>query len=80
MKTILYTSTARKALMALQPQVRERIRAKLVRYAESGVGDVTKLQGVEGARMRVGDYRIVLVETEDTIEVRAVGHRREIYR
>jgi mRNA interferase RelE/StbE len=80
MKTILYTSTARKALMALQPQVRDRLRTKLVRYAESGAGDVTKLQGVEGARLRVGEYRIILVETEDTIEVRAIGHRREIYR
>ena len=52
---------------------------KLHRDAESGVGDVKAMVGQSAARLRVGDYRIVFVETENAISVRAVGHRRDIY-
>jgi len=31
-------------------------------------------------RLRVGDYRAILHRGRDTIEVRAVAHRREVYR
>jgi hypothetical protein len=31
-------------------------------------------------RLRVGDYRVILDRGRDTIEVRAVAHRREVYR
>jgi mRNA interferase RelE/StbE len=79
-KTVLYTNSARKALRGLASDVQTAIKAKLDRYAENGSGDVTKLQGTEGARLRVGEYRVIFVETGDGIEVRAVGHRREIYR
>jgi len=41
---------------------------------------VTALKGQSGAaRLRVGDYWIIFVETAVAISVRAVGHRREIY-
>jgi mRNA interferase RelE/StbE len=80
LKAVFYTNSARKGLRALEADVQTAIKAKLARYTESGSGDVTKLQGTEGARLRVGDYRIIFVETPEAIEVRAVGHRREIYR
>ncbi|WP_342186144.1 hypothetical protein [Pseudoxanthobacter soli] len=38
------------------------------------------LTGRPGARLRVRDYRVIFVETADTIEVREFGDRREIYR
>jgi mRNA interferase RelE/StbE len=79
-KTIFYTLAGRKGLRALPPPVQAEIKAKLARYAESGAGDLTKLQGMAGARLRVRDYRVIFVETDKTIEVRAVGHRRDIYR
>ena len=59
---------------------RRQIEAKLAHYAETGGGDVKALIGTPGARLRAGDWRVIFVETGTTIEVRAVGHRREIYR
>jgi hypothetical protein len=52
---------------------------QLNRFAETGAGDVKKLTGRPGARLRVGDYRVVFIATPDTVDVRAVGHRRDIY-
>lgn len=41
-----------------------------------------KLRGTEGYRVRVGSYRIVYTIDDETrsVEIAAVGHRREIYR
>jgi 2-methylisocitrate lyase-like PEP mutase family enzyme len=33
-----------------------------------------------GARLRVGDWRVIFVETTATVEVRAVGNQRDIYK
>lgn len=40
-----------------------------------------KLRGRAGYRIRIGDYRIIYDVFDDvlTVEVIAVGHRREIY-
>lgn len=80
MKTIAYTSAARRALRKLPVDIRAQVEARLARFAETGEGDVKKLVGETGARLRVGDYRVIFVETADMLEVRALGHRREIYR
>ncbi|MCX5518465.1 type II toxin-antitoxin system RelE/ParE family toxin [Kaistia defluvii] len=80
MKTLAYTSYARRALRKLPADVRAQVEARLARLAETGEGDVKKLVGEVGSRLRVGDYRVIFVETADMIEVRALGHRREIYR
>ena len=80
MKAVLYTLTARRSLRKLPADARETLEAKLTRYAETGTGDVRKMQGVDGARLRSGDYRAVFVETDTAVEVRAVGHRRDVYR
>jgi mRNA interferase RelE/StbE len=41
-----------------------------------------KLEGIEGYRIRVGDYRIVYLVDDDArvVDVARIGHRREIYR
>ena len=41
-----------------------------------------KLRGIEDYRLRVGPYRILYTinDREHSIEVIAVGHRREVYR
>jgi mRNA interferase RelE/StbE len=59
MKAISYTTSATRELRALSAAVRERLIKKLHRYAESGAGDVKALAGQSGARLRVGDYRII---------------------
>jgi mRNA interferase RelE/StbE len=48
-------------------------------FAASGVGNVKRLRGREGLRLRVGDWRVIFNEEGDAIVVLAVGHRREIY-
>jgi mRNA interferase RelE/StbE len=52
---------------------------KLQTYASTGSGDVKRLKGQAGCRLRVGDYRVIFFEDAKTITVAAVGHRREIY-
>ena len=79
-KSVAYTFSARKSLRKLPADVQAKINAKLDRYSATGAGDVTALKGSDGARMRVDDYRVIFVETDAVIEVRAVGHRREVYR
>ena len=79
MKAIGYTGLATRQLRKLPKGIRERVIEKLHRYAETGARDVKALTGQPGARLRVGDYRAIFVETTDTISVRAVGHRRDIY-
>ena len=43
--------------------------------------DIKKLKGRSGYRIRKGDYRIIYDISDDvlTIEVVAIGHRRQIY-
>ena len=77
MGQIGFTPTATRQWLKLSPQVRERIGKKLDVFA--GHGDVKKLKGQAGARLRVGDWRVIFYEESGTIVVAAVGHRREIY-
>ena len=56
------------------------LEAKLEQFARTGAGDVKRLKGRAGARLRVRDWRVIFIETTTTVEVRAAGHRREIYK
>lgn len=59
-----------------------RIFAALLRFAESGEGDIKKLQGDSSdLRLRVGDYRVrFTVEEEDELHIHSVRHRKDAYR
>ncbi len=52
---------------------------RLTQFAKSGQGDVKRLKGRAGTRLRVGDWRVIFDETPDALITVAVGHRREIY-
>jgi mRNA interferase RelE/StbE len=80
MKVVSYGASARRDLRKLPNSVSDQIKAKLRRYAETGVGDTKALVGDAGIRLRVGDYRVIFTETANEIKVRAVRHRREVYR
>jgi mRNA interferase RelE/StbE len=69
----------RSSVGKLSPDVRGRIDKRLTDFAQTRHGDVKRLKGREGLRLRIGDWRVVLYEEQDTIVVAAVGHRREIY-
>lgn len=80
MKRVVFTLAAAKALRKLPDEVRAQVLSRLARYAEAGTGDVKAMQGGAGLRLRVDDYRVLFLAEDDQIAVRAVGHRRDIYR
>ena len=79
MGKIVFTATATREWLKLSPQIKDRIRKKLEAFAATGLGDVKKLKGQAGARLQVGDWRVIYYKEAETIVVVAVGHRREIY-
>jgi mRNA interferase RelE/StbE len=79
MKPLAFTPAATRQWVKLPEEARRRIDARLTRFAADGTGDVKRLRGRAGARLRVGDYRVIFYEEGGSIVVVAVGHRREIY-
>jgi mRNA interferase RelE/StbE len=79
MKPILFTPASARQWAKLAVQVRQRIDSRLGEFAASGMGDVKKLKGRQGSRLRVGDWRLIFYEENGSIIIVAVGHRREIY-
>jgi mRNA interferase RelE/StbE len=76
---ITFTAAAARQWLKLSPDVRRRLDIKLWAFAQTRQGDIKRLKGRAGARLRVGDWRVVFYIEGDTIVVAAVGHRREIY-
>jgi mRNA interferase RelE/StbE len=76
---IVFTAAATRQWLGLPADVRRRLNAKLLIFAQTGQGDVKRLKGRSGSRLRVGDWRIIFYTGGNTIVVVAVGHRREIY-
>lgn len=67
----------------MPPGVFERVRDALRALAEEPrPAGCKKLQGREGWRIRVGDYRVLYTidDAQKTVEVVHIGHRRDIYR
>jgi mRNA interferase RelE/StbE len=79
MKQIAFTAAAARQWARLAAGVRQRIDGRLTAYATSGAGDVKRLRGRSGARLRVGDWRVIFYEDDGTVVAAAVGHRREVY-
>ena len=82
MKKIIFTPPARADVRRIDRETAMRILASLHRFAETGKGDIKKLEGDTGElRLRVGDYRVRFTEEPPgTLYVHAVLHRREAYR
>jgi mRNA interferase RelE/StbE len=78
-KEIEFTSAAVRQWRKLTASTRAQIDAKLVAFAESGVGDLKALKGAPGMRLRSGDWRVLFTVKANTITIHAVGHRRDIY-
>ena len=79
MKALTFKPAALRQWVKLPSDVRDRIDARLAEFAQSGRGDVKRLQGRQSARLRVGDWRVIFHDDGKTITVVAVGHRRDIY-
>ena len=75
MKTIILTLSVAKDLDALPRDGREQVEAGLHRYAMTGQGDVKALQGRDGCRLRIGNYRVIFDEDAATILAIYIGRR-----
>jgi mRNA interferase RelE/StbE len=84
MWSVTYAADAIKALTGMDRIIAKRIRAKILALARdprAPHNSVKKLAGMEGYRLRVGDWRVIYTLKHEilTVIVIRVGHRREIY-
>ena len=79
MKAVSFTPAAARQWLKLSADIRKRIDAKLTIYATNRSGDVKRLKGADGCRLRIGDWRVIFIEDARLITVIAVGNRNEIY-
>lgn len=82
MKKILFTPLARADVRRIDRDVAMRILTALHRFAETGEGDIRKLQGGSGElRLLVGDYRVRFTEeSQEALVIHTVRHRSDAYR
>ena len=71
MKAIEWTDAALDDMAALDKSIARRIKQAVERFAETGVGDLKKLRGIDPPehRLRVGDYRVRFHLGADTVLV-----------
>ena len=83
MKPIRYEKAAAKSLIRMQRPVAQRIRGKIEQWAADPMSldrNVTELKGRPGVvRLRVGDHRVLIRETEAEVHVLDIGPRGDIY-
>jgi len=86
-KKIIFTIPAQADVRRIDRETAMRILTALHRFAETGEGDVKKLQGESGElRLRVGDYRVrftdehpdTLASTPSSIAARPTANVRPI--
>ncbi|CDX03471.1 Plasmid stabilisation system protein [Desulfitobacterium hafniense] len=78
---IVITTRAKKDLEGLDKDTRNRIYLALEHLVTGQRVDIKKLKGSEYYRIRVGDYRVVIEISKQTVTLYAlrVLHRREAY-
>lgn len=74
-KTNILTHAAAKDLDSLPASHRLAVSDALNQYAIAGLGDVKRLQGRDGYRMRVGRYRVLFSEDRTTVLAIYIGKR-----
>jgi mRNA interferase RelE/StbE len=79
MRPIAFTAAGARQWAKLSPEIRGRIDRRLTEFAKTGYGDVKRLKGRNGVRLRIGQWRVIFYEDQGKIIVAAVGHRRDIY-
>ena len=78
---VVFSARARRDLRRIDPRTRTRIVAGIEQYAETGAGDIKRVQTQTGLRLRVGDWRVFFTRSyEGVVEIDAILHRREAYR
>lgn len=83
MKRIRFSDQAKADIRAIPQPIAMNILAAIHRLAETGAGNIKKLQGIDPPefRLRVGDYRVLFgEEPAGMLQIRTVKHRRQAYR
>lgn len=82
MREIEWTETALDDMAALDKGIARRIKQAVERFADTGAGNVKRLQGIDPPeyRLRVGDYRVRFHLENENLQVLRVRNRREAYR
>lgn len=82
MKQITYKPAAVKALRKMPRTEAKRITAKVEQYASdpASLANNTKaLKGREGIRLRVGDWRVIMDDQGEVLDVLKIGPRGGVY-
>jgi len=79
---IEWTETALDDMAGLDKGIARRVKQSVERFAETGAGNVKRLQGIDPPefRLRDGDYRVRFHQDDDTMRILRVRNRREAYR
>ena len=80
MKVVVFLAPAQRALLRHRNEA-ARIVAKIEAYAEnsSAFPKVKTLPGGSAKRLRIGAFRVIFVEREDTITVTKIAPRSSVY-
>ena len=77
---IEYGAMALNDLESLEQRVRKQALRKIERLKSGLYGDIKRLRRADVAyRLRTGDYRILFDVEGDTIVIRRIGHRKNVY-
>jgi mRNA interferase RelE/StbE len=81
MRSVVYTVSAAKYLKR-HGNMGVRVRTAIGECANDGIAhanNVTQLVGSSAKRLRVGDFRVIVEESETTLTVTKVGPRGDAY-
>ncbi|WP_203157491.1 type II toxin-antitoxin system RelE family toxin [Methylobacterium aquaticum] len=81
-RIVVYTRKAARALARMPPDTEALIRGKLDQVARdpaSLANNIRAMRGVQGYRLRVGDWRALFTSEDERIIVHDVGPRGSIY-
>jgi mRNA interferase RelE/StbE len=79
---IRYRKAATKALLRMPANTARLIRSKIEQYAsnpDSMANNIKKLQGRDGYRLRVGDWRVIFDRNGVVLDILEIGPRGSIY-
>ena len=82
MKPIEWTEPAIQDMAALDRGMARRVKAAVERFAETGAGNVKRLQGIDPPeyRLRVGNWRVRFELESETVRILRVRDRKDAYR
>ncbi len=78
MFTVMYSKKALKFLQKQDKPTQKRIVSSIAKLPLEG--DIKKLRGLSGFRLRVGDYRVLFDVNGTIIDIIDIGNRGQIYK